>query len=227
MANINETLIEKYKNDKVLIKTYYADAKNNVDIKGIINPLRIDNRQLMSPTDNQGQIPGCAGWSACTLIESMYWKETGRLVQLDAAQVYARAKVLDGAVDQEGTYLETALQAAIDLIDIPSIKQKKIGLFYNNKDVGTIETTKFLIHKYDFLQVGFQIDEGWYNCNNKNYVLRSFGRSYGGHAVNLVGYDQDGFYVMNQWGAGFGSKGFCVMPYDVYLKELMYGAYLK
>lgn len=51
MSSINEELIKKYKNDKVIIKTYYADS-NNICIDGIVNPLRIDNRCLMSPTDN-------------------------------------------------------------------------------------------------------------------------------------------------------------------------------
>ena len=51
MSNINEELIKKYKNEKLIIKTYYTDS-NNVNIDGIVNPLRIDNRCLMSPTDN-------------------------------------------------------------------------------------------------------------------------------------------------------------------------------
>lgn len=41
------------------------------------------------------------------------WKRTGKLVQLDGAQVYAKAKQLDGELDVEGTYLETSLEAAI------------------------------------------------------------------------------------------------------------------
>jgi len=50
----------------------------------------------MAPTDSQGESPHCAGYSAATLIESIYWKQTGKLRQLDSHQVYSLAKQLDG-----------------------------------------------------------------------------------------------------------------------------------
>lgn len=108
MSEVNEELIKKYKNDQVIIKTFYTDEKG-VNVDGIINPLKIDNRHLMSPTDDQTRYPACAGYSACTLIESIYYKQTGKLIQLDSKQVYAKAKELDGERDMEGTYLETSL----------------------------------------------------------------------------------------------------------------------
>lgn len=85
---------------------------------------------------------------------------------------------------------------------------------------------KHLIHKYDFLQVGFYIDEGWYDCNEKNYVLKQKGNSIGGHAINLCGFDNEGFYVLNQWTKNWGAKGYAIMPYDLFLKQFMYGAYI-
>lgn len=226
---INQELINKYKNDKVLIKTYYQAKDCNgmlMNVDGVVNPLRIDNRQLMAPTDNQHDVPACAGYSACTLIESLYWKQSGKLVQLDAQQVYAKAKTIDGNPDADGTYLEYSLKAALSLCDFGFLKNASIELFYNDKTNETIELTKFLIHKYDFLQAGFIIDQAWYACTNKNYVLKSYGASLGGHAVNICGYDQQGVYIMNQWGM-WGAKGFAIMPWDIFLKELMYGAFIK
>lgn len=224
MSNINQELIQKYKNDRVIIKTLYADTTGKL-VEGIVNPLHIDNRQLMSPTDNQRDIPGCAGWSACTLAESLFWKQTGKLIQLDSAQVYAKAKQLDGQPNVPGTYLETSLQAAINLCAFEN-KNLRIGTYANKHTQETIETIKFLIHKYDFLQAGFIIDEGWYACNKENYILKEFGRNLGGHAVNLCGYDSIGFYILNQWGTSFGANGYCIMPYDLFLKQLMYVAYV-
>ena len=43
MSSINQTLIDKYKNEKFIIKTLYADSSNQI-IDGIVNPFRIDNR---------------------------------------------------------------------------------------------------------------------------------------------------------------------------------------
>lgn len=225
MSSVNEELVRKYKNDSVIIKTYYTDSKGIV-IDGIVNPLKIDNKHLMAPTDNQENYPACAGYSACTLIESMYWKMTGKLIQLDSKQVYARAKQLDGQIDMDGTYLETALRAALELCDFDFLRNASIETFANGRNQDTIEKTKFLIHKYDFLQVGFLIDDAWNHCTSQDYVLKSYGPTLGGHAVNIVGYDQRGAYVMNQWGK-WGAKGFAIIPWDLYLKELMYGAYLS
>ena len=226
MSSINDELIKRYQNDKVIIKTYYSDSKG-INIDGVVNPLRIDNRQLMAPTDNQSRYPACAGYSACTLIESLYWKMSGKLIQLDSKQVYAKAKELDGEKDMEGTYLETSLQAALSLCDFDFLKNARIEIFSNGKDLDTIEKTKFLIHKYGFLQAGFQIDESWYSMNSYNYVISRGGRPLGGHAVNLAGYDSEGVYIQNQWGSTWGAKGFAMMHWDLYLSELMYGTYIS
>jgi hypothetical protein len=75
------------------------------------------------------------------------------------------------------------------------LNDAKIKLFYNDQTLNTIEYTKHLLHSYDFIQVGFNIDEGWYDCNNQNYTLRPRGRNLGGHAVLLCGYNKSGFIV--------------------------------
>lgn len=150
---------------------------------------------------------------------------------MDSLQVYQLAKQNDGAVNEDGTYLEYSCDAVLKLCkkdpEFSFLNDVTYGVFYNDRTINTIEMTKHLLHKYDFLQVGFNIDEGWYDCNNENYILKPRGRCLGGHAVNLCGYDQYGFYVLNQWGTVWGSKGYGIMPYDLFLKQFMYGVYLK
>ena len=225
----NKDYIEAYKTEQKIITDFYKIKQNGkmIDVIGIINPLKIDNRQLMAPTDNQGSSPHCAAYSAATLIESIYWKKYGKLKQLDSHQVYALAKQIDGQINLDGTYLETALHAVLKLCtkddEFNFLKDAKVEMFYNGNDQATIENVKHLIHKNDFLQVGFNIDEGWYDCTNKMFVLRSRGRSLGGHAVNVRGYDSDGFYVLNQWSPSFGAKGYAIMPYELFLRQFMYG----
>jgi len=225
----NQDFINAYKGDQKLISDYYKTRDKygrEIVLDGIISPLKIDNRQLMSPTDNQGSTPHCAAYSAATLVESIHWKKTGVLKQIDSHQVYALAKQLDGNVQMNGTYLECALKAILKLSGYDNVDDK-IGLFYNDNSQKTIELTKHLLHQNDFLQVGFMIDEGWYDVTNSNYYINQRGRSLGGHAVNVCGYDQEGVYVLNQWGTSWGAKGNAIMKWDIYLKELMYGAYLK
>lgn len=228
----NQDYINAYKSEEKILTDYYKFYQNGkkIDLIGIVNPFKIDNRQIMSPTDNQTITPHCAGYSAATLVESIYWKQTGKLLQLDSHQVYALAKQLDGQVNMEGTYLEAALKSVLQLCKNDDrfnfLDNAKIETFYNDNTESTIENIKFLLHKYDFLQAGFNIDEGWYDCTNSNYILKARGRNLGGHAVLICGADQDGFYINNQWGTEWGSKGFAIMPYDLFLRQFMYGAYI-
>lgn len=228
----NQDFINAYKNNDVIISDYYKLIQSNkvITLNNIITPYEIDNRQFMSPTDNQQNSPHCGAYSAATLVESIYWKKTGVLKQLDSHQIYALAKQFDGQINVEGTYLEAAIKAVLSLCkkdsDFQFLNDAKFGIFVNTKTDKTIIQTKHLLHKYNFLQAGFNIDEGWYKCNNENYVLKEYGCSLGGHAVNLCGYDSTGFYILNQWSTTFGAKGYAIMPYELFLKQFMYGAYI-
>ncbi len=58
----NRMLVKKYKVDNTILKSFFK-ASNNLDIKDLVFPLRIDNRQYCSPTDYQGSKPSCCGYS--------------------------------------------------------------------------------------------------------------------------------------------------------------------
>ena len=53
----NENLIEKYKDYEDVIQMSYKANHNGkiVDVEGLVNPLKIDNRQECAPTDDQQQ----------------------------------------------------------------------------------------------------------------------------------------------------------------------------
>jgi len=50
----NQEYIDLYKNSNAIIMDYYKFFNTNkyIDVKDIVNPLKIDNRQLVSPTDD-------------------------------------------------------------------------------------------------------------------------------------------------------------------------------
>lgn len=58
----NEEMAARYKVDDTILESYFKNAKNQ-DVKGVVFPLRIDNRQYCSPTDYQGSKPSCCGYS--------------------------------------------------------------------------------------------------------------------------------------------------------------------
>jgi len=226
----NADYIQKYKDTDEIIRTYfqardrYGQLKN---VDGIVSPLKIDNRQLASPTDHQGDTPHCAAYSICSIVEAINWKRTGKICNLNADQVYAKAKLLDGDVNSDGTFLEYAIQAALKLGGFNNPKNIKIGFLYNDGKKDAVEPFKYLIHKYDFVHCGFNISTGWYACNDAQPVIKHTNICCGGHAVAAVGYDQQGAYIQNSWGTEWGSKGFGILPWDVFKRELIYCCYIQ
>lgn len=194
----NERLIEKYRDFDRIIKTYYQTrdkAGRRLDVDGVVNPHRLDFRQQCSVTDDQGSTSECAAYSICNLCEALIWKRTGKLVNLNPDQVYARAKLIDGMKNQDGTYLEYAIQSAFRLGGFENVDKLKIGFLYAGEKETTIEKFKFLIHKYELLHAGFNISNGWYQCSQDDPVIKPGNTPCGGHAVLAVGYDPQGVYI--------------------------------
>lgn len=228
----NRQIIEKYKNDKILIKTTYQKKDSSgklIDLTGIIAPLKIDNRQEWSVIDDQGTTSQCACYSICGICEALLWKRTGKLVNLNAEQVYALAKQKDGMVNADGTYLETAIQAALELGGFSELANNiQIGFLYNKKQPDLKQTIKHLLHKYDFLHAGFNICDGWYKVSKEtDYTITHTNVSCGGHAVAIVGADETGVYIANSWGKQWGATGFAQLKWEDVYKELIYICYLQ
>ena len=230
-AATNRYYIEKYKDfDKIIATKYQMEDSSGkmISIDGIVTPLKIDNRQQCSMPDDQGSTPHCAGYSICNIIEAMIWKKTGKLIQLNADQVYARAKQLDKDINSDGTYLECAIKAAIELGGFgEQSKNIKIGFIYNRRNAETLMQIKRFIHRYSFIHAGFAIDDGWYNATNSNYVIKKGNTQLGGHAVLLCGYDDVGVYIQNSWGRSWGSNSFAILPWNLVKEQLMYCCYIE
>ena len=229
----NQYYIEKYKDFDKIIKTYYQ-AKDNagklINIDGIVTPLKIDNRQYFSVIDDQSTTPHCAGYSVCGVIESLIWKRTGKLINLNADQVYAKAKTLDGSPDDNGTYLEYAYKAALELGGLGKYASNiKLGFIYNAYSKDDLkQVIKRYLHKYEFLEAGFSITQGWYDAGkNSDYKIKHYGANYGGHAVVIVGADEECAYIANSWSKDWCAKGFAQMTWDVFKQEFMYACYLQ
>lgn len=227
----NKYFIEKYKEFDEVIKTYYQAKDHNgktINIDGLVVPLKIDNRQQFSVIDNQGQTPHCGAFSIAGIIEALIWKRTGKLINLNANQIYAKAKTIDGMINQDGTSLEAAIKAALQLGGLDEYsKNIKLGFVYNDGTDNMQFIIKRLLHKYEFLHAGFAITDGWYKCNNYNYKISHGCINYGGHAVVIVGADTEGVYIANSWGKEWGAKGFAIIPWNVFKQEFMYACYLQ
>lgn len=230
MGRSNRELIryyrEKHELEPVLFSKKVWDEE--VELDGVVTPLKLDLRQFCSPSDDQGDTSHCAAYSAAQIIEAKYWKETGKLVQLDASHIYAKAKEIDGVTDSNGTYPEVTLKVALDLAKKLIADKYEVKKLYNDGTSKTIDALKRLIHRDGFLAGGFKITEDWYKLK-KGYSLLETAkkRIEGGHCVTIVGYMKDSLIVQNSWGKEWGAMGFGRISWDVVLKQLMYVAYLE
>lgn len=215
MAESNQYYIDKYKDSNEIITNFFKDSQD-IDITTIVNPLKIDNRQIASMTDNQAGTSHCSGFAVANLFESIYWKKIGKLKNLDANQIYAKAKEMDGRVGINGTQLNFAISAAAALCDVTeTLECERIKIDFPV----LIETIKFYIHKYDFLLLSLAIHTGWNTCNKNDFTIKP-GTFMGYHSVVIVGYDEMGVYIQNSWGINWGYKGFCVLPWNDLLQNI-------
>lgn len=224
--NYTKEAINAYK-DKKTFDVYSYTITNNLgqslDLNGIISPLERDNRDIIPPIEDQLDTPFCAAYSITTIFEALYWKKTGKLVQLDQNHVYAKAKEYDGHAESEGTSLDAAIKACADLCGLKQ-DQVKISLYMNDKSINTVNMIKHLVHKYDLIHVGMILDQSWFSCNNDNYIVPGNQIPTYGHAMVICGYDETGMYVCNSWGKHWGSNGMAICPWNIVLKELSYFA---
>lgn len=213
----NEKVVEQYKFDNLLHGDYFKNSsKVNIPETGVY-PLKIDNRQLCSPTDWQGNKPYCVGYSCAQLLEAYIWKYTGVLRNLDATQIYAKAKERDGMMKVGGTYIDLGLKCAMEICNEDLITKWFMPKTSRSKTDGTI---KRVLHMNDLAIAGFNITSDWYDVTNDKFTITSGKEVLGGHAVLICGYDQTGVYIQNHWGVRWGAKGFAILPWDIYEKEL-------
>lgn len=185
-------------------------------------PARVDCRDYMTPTEDQGDKPWCAAYAVANWAESMLWRRDDTFDQIKPEWIYAYAKEHDGMPDIEGTTLTAALEALRgsvfdrDVCKVKVVKPNRLAF-------------KYAIHKFGAIVAGFNVSEKWYECTKDNCVISELGQeNYGGHAVIVCGYDWDGVYIQNSWGAkDWGNYGFAKIVWDVFEKQVVYGAVLS
>ena len=214
-SDINKELVSKYKVDDTILESYFKNAQNQY-VKGMTFPLRIDNRQYCSPTDYQGSKPSCCGYSAAQILESLNWMKTGKVIQFDADQIYAKSKETDKQMGMAGTYPDLAMAKGLDLF--PDGTKTYAVKSSTSKEVDEL---KRILHKNMFACVNMVVTKDLYDLDGTNFVYPGKGARAGGHSMVCCGYDEESqmFIMQNHWGTIWGLKGFFLCPYDVWQKQ--------
>ena len=104
-----------------------------------------------------------------------------------------------------------------------SAAQQEAGRFraLSKRRVGSIAHLKGALANRHPVVIGMPVYESFFSLSGRGSVYNDLrGSSQGGHAVTLVGYDDDryggAFKVINSWGTGWGDRGYFWLPYSVY-----------
>ena len=179
-----------------------------------------------TPVEDQGNKPYCAAYSASNFAESVLWRKNGYRTDIDPDPLYHHAKTIDGDPTGDGTYLECTLDALLEKKyfkrDLCKVKTFGGGLFGHRDALTNLKNT---IHRYGVCIAGFDITGEWFNP--KGGVIRGDKSTpQGGHAVTIVGYDEDGVLILNSWGKEYAKDGFVYMTNKAFDQQFMYGAVL-
>ena len=190
-----------------------ADAK-------FVAPRKIDNRDMLLSSSNQGQFPHCAGYTMAGVCEYYHWKRNHYPIQFSGDNIYLKAKEIDG-YGGNGTYLRFAVQAA-NLLNLIKCEGIDLG---NSRD-----NIKFALHEYDVALAGFMITNEWNLVDKKTGRIKDLGsdaNTRGGHAVLLCGYDSHGVYIQNSWSEEWGLHGFGLLSWAQFDRQFMKGMAVK
>jgi len=179
-------------------------------------PKELDFREMCLQASDQDQTPHCAGFSTAGYIEIKNWRSKHYPEQVDGDAIYVEAKKLDGRPNSAGTRMECAAQAALNLGLIDG-DIKKVGR--------QIDDIKCAIHEHGSCVAGFRITNEW-NMVNGYGIIRDLGdnaQSRGGHAVLICGYNRDGVFIQNSWGAKWALYGFALLSWKQVQSQFMGG----
>lgn len=92
-----------------------------------------------------------------------------------------------------------------------------LGAYFrvNHKDLVAMHSA---ISETGILYATGLVHQGW-SAVNANGVIRYNAETLGGHAFAIVGYDRDGFWIQNSWGADWGKSGFAHISYYDWLEN--------
>jgi len=162
-------------------------------------PWRIDSTSRCRPSNNQGNHPSCAGWASSNHAEERWWAETHVPIDYDGLITYNEAKRIDGAPREDGTDGVSAMQAAINLRQLPSTSGALPAKGWTPRYTADFEEVRFFIHRFHTCVLLLNIRSGWDRCKDTGQIPGG-GDVLGGHAVlGHLYVDKDRLGVQNQW----------------------------
>ncbi|TGK81611.1 cysteine protease [Leptospira noumeaensis] len=219
-------------------------------------PKSIDLSSMMPPVGNQGRQNSCVAWATGYAIKSYLLKNKDQTTEYDPPFaggkgnfVFSPAFIYNqqNGGEDKGLYYYKTMEflksngaapwssmpySDKDYLTQPSQSSKKEALKYKIKSFSRLnyknpDEIKRVLAGKNVVMVGMIIDDAFYKVKGSAVYDENSGQSYGGHAMTIVGYDDDkksksgkkgAFKLQNSWGTSWGDKGFGWVSYSMLAK---------
>ena len=201
-------------------------------------PDSVDLREEWWKIGDQGSTGSCVGWATADSLLRWHLVKAGRLADNEKLAVrfqWMAAKETDQFMLRPTTFIEaegTSLKAVLDVTrkygavrdrDLPFASGR---LYRGNAKTFYVLASEFRIRRYVNLGrklrewrnwlanegpvlARLDVDDTWRDAKATKGVLEEYHPTTdAGHAIALVGYDEDHFIVRNSWGRSWGDQGF-------------------
>lgn len=201
----------------------YIFSSNNLKI-----PTKIDYRNDLQPVRDQGKQGTCYAQATACMKEWQEKKDNGFNEYFSPQFFYNNRPNLydDNSNNDEGMYGRDVMKL-IKNIGICRESSYPYGKIENKNDISEHlyqEAKEYVIKSYARVYTIDDLKESLYEngpCliafpvyNYGNEFWKKDGNSNGGHAVVIVGYNEDGFIIRNSWGKKWGNNGYSVYCYQ-------------
>lgn len=209
----------------------------------IYEPALIQLQQTIEPPQDQKILDqfsegACTGFSLAACINYLY-KNANQDIKVSARMLYEMAKRSDEwpGEDYDGSSLRGAIRGWKNMgvckdvawpykttnpgdLSIERAKDARnhtIGAYYRIKP----EITHFhaALNEVGIIAVSANVHKGW--NDPRDGIIEYHKKKDGGHAFAIVGYNDEGFWVQNSWGNGWGENGLALWSYEDWNDNIM------
>lgn len=189
------------------------------------------------PVLEQGDSPACTGFALATVAHTLLRRRVaGTRTELSPWMAYALARRYDDVgEDYPGSTLRGAMKGwhkhgvcaladwprgQVEVADPDALPWQRaldhpLGAYYR-VDVADLVALHAALAETGALLVSAQVHQGWLDTDGRIAARRGT-LTLGGHAFTIVGYDREGFWMLNSWGAAWGQGGYAHLAYDDWL----------
>ncbi|MHA1329995.1 MAG: C1 family peptidase [Candidatus Hodarchaeales archaeon] len=205
-------------------------------------PENFDLREKMTSIQNQ-HWGTCTANSVDAVCEFLDSQEYGREIKLSQKFIYINTKIISGLWTIQGDYIRNACKAVVKygvcleetfpdikrsswehyIKDRPSPEAYKEALKFRKKTFWAVNSDLESIRQAIFQQnapvtIGSPWYQSYFKTDNDGRLPLPSGKMVGGHAYDVVGWENGKLWFRNSWGPRYGKDGYFYIPFEEFSK---------